>query len=201
MKIVGLCGGSGSGKGKVCEIFREKGIPCIDTDAVYRQLTGQPGALLDALIEEFGNEIISDDKSLNRGALARIVFSSENKEYKLSRLNEIAHKYILDETRRILASHRAGGSELGVVDAPVLFESGFDKECDIIISVVADRQTRISRIIARDHITSADAEQRIASQMSDDELISRSDYVIYNNSDIESLNEQIVSLLAEFNEK
>ena len=93
MKIVGLCGGSGSGKGKVCEIFREKGIPCIDTDAVYRQLTGQPGALLDALIEEFGNEIISDDNSLNRGALARIVFSSENKEYKLSRLNEIAHIY------------------------------------------------------------------------------------------------------------
>ena len=84
MKVIGLCGGSGSGKGTVCDIFREKGILCIDTDAVYRDLTGRRGPLLNALKREFGKEIITDDNALNRRALASIVFSSENADLKLN---------------------------------------------------------------------------------------------------------------------
>lgn len=199
MKVIGLCGGSGSGKGEVCAVFRKNGILAIDTDAVYRDLTARPGPLLMELKAEFGKEIISDSGALNRRALASIVFSSEGSELKLKRLNEIAHKHILDETRAILSRYSADGHKLGVVDAPVLFESGFDRECDYIVSVIAYSHTRVERIMARDGISEAEAEQRIASQMSDAELISRSDFVINNNGDIHSLRRQVIALIEELN--
>ena len=201
MKIIGLCGGSGSGKGAVCSIFRENGIPTIDTDAVYRDLTGGPGPLINELKREFGSSIITTDGVLNRRALAEIVFSSENSKKKLRRLNQLAHKFILDETREILNRHSAHGAMLGVVDAPVLFESGFDAECDMIVSVIADREIRIGRIMARDSITRLDAESRIASQMSDEELISRSDFVIYNNGDLDQLRCRVNAIIEELNQK
>ena len=195
MKIIGLCGGSGSGKGAVCDLFRQKGILCIDTDLVYRDLTSRSGSLLQELEREFGNEIISDENTLNRKALAKIVFSSVSSNENLKRLNEISHKYILDETRRMLRLEATDGARLSVVDAPVLFESGFDRECDLIVCVVADKDVRINRIIARDGITAEQAEERISSQMSDDELISRSDYVINNNDSLEELKDNVFALI------
>ena len=201
MKVIGLCGGSGSGKGAVCSIFREKGILTIDTDLVYRDLTGRPGQLIDALKHEFGSGIITEGGVLDRRALADIVFSSENSGEKLKRLNQIAHKFILDETRAILKWYSADGAELGVVDAPVLFESGFDSECDLIVCVIADKERRISRIMTRDSISRDEAERRIASQMSDNELISRSDFVIYNDGDLGSLGQQVDELIEKIKKK
>ena len=197
MKVIGLCGGSGSGKGAVCSIFRENGILTIDTDAVYRDLTSRPGPLIKALKREFGSSIITADGVLNRRALAEIVFSSENSKEKLERLNKIAHKFILDETRAILSWYSADGVCVGVVDAPVLFESGFDSECDVIVSVVADRDLRIKRIVSRDGISVQQAEERIASQMSDAEVISRSDFVVYNNGDLDQLRQRVLELIDE----
>lgn len=196
MKVIGLCGGSGSGKGTVCDVFRENGIPTIDTDAVYRELTGMPGPLVDALRAEFGDSIITADGTLDRRSLATLIFNSPDATDKLKRLNAIAHKYILDETRNRLYSYSLGGSPLGVVDAPVLFESGFDSECDIIVSVIADKNIRIERIICRDGIGREEAERRIAAQMSDEQLISKSDFVIYNNSDLTNLRGQVDRLIA-----
>ncbi len=197
MKVIGLCGGSGSGKGTVCDVFREHNIPSVDTDAVYREITAIPGPCLDALESEFGSEIITDEGGLNRKTLAAIVFSGDDSTKRLSRLNEIAHRFILDETRRRLEVFRQNGSIAAVVDAPVLFESGFDKECGLVVCVIADRETRIQRIIARDGITRKQAEERINSQLSNEELISRSDFVINNNSDIHSLRNEVSSFLAQ----
>ena len=197
MKVIGLCGGSGSGKGAVCSIFRENGILTIDTDAVYRDLTGRPGPLIDELKREFGSTIITADGVLNRRALAEMVFSSENSKEKLERLNKIAHKFILDETRAILSGYSADAARIGVVDAPVLFESGFDRECDVVVSVVADRDLRIKRIVSRDGISVQQAEERIASQMSDAEVISRSDFVVYNNGDLDQLRQRVLELIDE----
>lgn len=191
MKVIGLCGGSGSGKGMVCRIFAEKNIPCIDTDAVYRELTSQPGPCLYALAEEFGKEIITEGGFLNREYLRKIVFGQENSETKLKRLNEISHNYILEETRRRLIGYENDGALIAIVDAPVLFESGFDSECDVVVSVIADREIRIDRIMNRDSVTRDAAEKRIDAQLSDKEIISRSDFVIYNNSDIDTLRERV----------
>ena len=194
MKVIGLCGGSGSGKGTACKIFSELGIPTIDTDAIYHELTNQRTECLEALISEFGKDIITDNYALNRKKLASIVFSGENSAQRLEMLNKIAHKYILDEARRRIEGYRHNQAKAVIVDAPVLFESGFNKECDIILCVIARGDIRLERITSRDGISEEAAKQRIASQMADEELISRSDIVIRNNSDVDSLREQIINV-------
>lgn len=191
MKVIGLCGGSGSGKGAVSSIFQKIGIPSIDTDAVYREITSSDGPCLRALCEEFGKGIISDDGSLNRKALAKNVFNSKDAKTRLKKLNEIAHNFILDETRRRLDIYKSMGYEAAIVDAPVLFESGFDSECDVILSVVADKETRIERIIHRDKIDRESAITRINSQLSDEEIISRSDFIIRNDLDLYALEDRV----------
>ena len=191
MKVIGLCGGSGSGKGAVSRIFSEISIPSIDTDAVYREMTLSDSPCMRELRGEFGDEVVNSQGGLDRARLASIVFNDPSR---LKTLNKIAHSFILDETRRRLAEYMDEGFPAAIVDAPVLFESGFDTECDEIICVLADRDVRIARIMSRDGITRDAAEKRIASQIPDEILISKCDYAIYNNSDIESLREQILAL-------
>ena len=191
MKVIGLCGGSGSGKGAVSGIFAEIGIPSIDTDAVYREMTLSDSPCMRELRGEFGDEVVNSQGGLDRARLASIVFNDPSR---LEKLNKIAHSFILDETRRRLAAYSDKGCPAVIVDAPVLFESSFDKECDEIVCVVADKDIRTDRIMSRDRITRDAAEKRIASQMPDESLISKCDHVIYNNSDIEYLRKQILSL-------
>lgn len=193
MKIIGLCGGSGSGKGTICQIFQGYGIPAIDTDAVYRDLTEGPSECLAELVSYFGDSIISDG-ALNRSSLASIVFA-KGAEHKLAALNAITHKHILAKTREVISGYIQSGAPAVIVDAPLLFESCFDKECDIIISVVADLDTKISRIMQRDGISRDAASRRIASQKSDEWLVARSDYVIYNNGNLEDLTLQIAQIV------
>ncbi len=201
MKIIGLCGGSGSGKGSVCDIFRENHIPTVDTDLIYRELTSRSGPCLDALTGEFGSDIINKHGAFNRRALADIVFSGADADKRLERLNKISHKFILDETRARLEEYRNEGALYAVVDAPVLFESGFNSECDFVVAVIADREKRIDRIIARDGLNYWDAERRIKNQIPDKEIISRSDFVINNNSSIENLRDEVLSVLSKIKNK
>lgn len=191
MKVIGLCGGSGSGKGMVSELFLLHNIPSIDTDAVYREMINNDSPCLRALTEEFGLEILSSDGSLDRKRLASMVFCGENSGERLNRLNVISHKFILDETRQRLSVLSEMGYKAALVDAPVLFESGFDKECDLTLCVVADRETRILRIMERDGLSREAAEQRINSQLSSAELISRCDLVITNDSNLDELNDEV----------
>ncbi len=187
MKIIGLCGGSGSGKGTVATLLAKMGIPTVDTDLVYRTLTSGPSECLSALADKFGREIIAEDGSLDRAVLRPRVFSGDGAEERLRRLNEISHFHILAETRRRLSEYEKAGFFAATVDAPLLYESGFDSECHAVIAVVADRETRISRIIARDGISREAAEQRIATQISDEELCKRADYVIVNDGNYDTL--------------
>lgn len=195
MFVIGLCGGSGSGKGSVCDIFCKYGIDSIDTDALYHEITSAPSECLTALKNEFGSEIITESGSLNRPRLASIVFSGEGADKRLNRLNEISHKFILDETRRRLDEYRQYGAVATIVDAPALFESGFDSECDLLICVVSDREKRVGRIMSRDCISREKAEARIASQIPDEELIARCDFLIRNDGDLNNLQDEVKNVL------
>ena len=195
MKLIGLCGGSGSGKGTASSIFLKRGIPSVDTDAIYREMTLYYSQCLDALSGEFGNIIIKPDGSLDRKALADIVFCSDDSQKKLTRLNEITHKFILDEARGRLEEFRRLGYPAAIIDAPVLFESGFNKECDVTVCVIADKNVRINRIMSRDGLTESEATRRINAQISDDDLIKKCDYFIRNDSDMDALSAEIDRLI------
>jgi len=90
-----------------------------------------------------------------------------------------------------------GNSKIAVVDAPTLFESGYDKECDIIISVLAPRDQRINRIMQRDKISRQDAEKRINSQHDDEFFKQNSDYTIVNNGNYQVLRKKTFDLMKE----
>lgn len=193
MTVIGLCGGSGSGKGTVARFFEGYGIPSIDADAVYRDITVPGGELIKKLALTFGAAILDENGGLNRAALAKIVFDPANKT-ELDKLNKITHEFVIRETVRRINAFESEGYEFVIFDAPLLFESGFNEKCGIIISVVADKNVRIKRITARDGITPERAEARIASQLSDEYLIERSDFVIYNNGSEHELSAQVASI-------
>ena len=193
MKVIGLCGGSGSGKGTLARMLAENGFLHIDADEVYHELTSSDGPCLREMADAFGTEIISDDGALDRRALSSIVFNKEGKE-KLHLLNSIAHRYVLDEIRKRI-SLVEGAYTAAIVDAPLLFESGFNKECDLIVSVFAPREMRVSRIGARDGITEDAAKRRIDAQLSDEFLRLHSDIIIINDKDIASLRDEAEKLI------
>ena len=180
MKIIGLCGGSGSGKTTASRYMEKLGAAVIDADRVYRELCVPGSPLMAELTDAYGDIIVLPDGSLDRKKLAEIVFADERKR---AELNAITHGHIKAETLSRISAYEKAGYPAVVVDAPLLFEAGFDRFCDITVGITAPRELRISRIIARDGITQKAAEARIASQMSDDELRARCDRIIENNSD------------------
>lgn len=194
MLIIGLTGPSGAGKGTVSKLFEPYNIYSIDTDAVYHKLLIPPSPCLDDLRKEFGDGIISPDGSLDRRALADTVFAKGNGE-RLERLNEITHRYVLDATRKICKEYERIGCPAAIVDAPLLFESGFDSECDFTVSVLADRELRLERIIQRDGISRERAVARLDAQKNDSFYTERSDEIIYNGADVESLRDDVKRIL------
>ena len=196
MKVIGMCGGSGAGKGTVCSIFAELGIKSIDTDKLYHDIISRDSECTLELISFFGDSVYAAP-GIDRRALRDIVFSSEEN---LAQLNMITHKHILAQVRSIINSERC--AEGIIIDAPLLFESGFDKECDTTVCVLADEEIRIKRIIQRDGLTPDAARRRIASQIQNAELIKRCEYSIENNSTEEELRENIAELYKKmFNKK
>lgn len=194
MKIIGLAGGSGSGKGTVCALFEKYNFASIDTDAVYRKITSSAdSACLMALKAEFGADIINSDGSLNRASLAKTVFA-DGAESKRERLNKITHAYVLAEVRRQIPTLAERGFVGVIIDAPLLFESGFDKECNIILCVISNKNARVARIVARDGITEEMARSRISAQLDDEYLIAHSDYVICNDGDRKELEEKVADV-------
>ena len=193
MKVIGLCGGSGSGKGSVCRAFSRYDIPSIDADAVYHYLTSSPGACLDELKAEFGQSVVKNG-ALDRSVLRELVFSGEDAPVKQARLNSITHKSVLDEIRKLISTYRNDGRKGVLVDAPMLFESGFDKECQYTIAVTADQNVRIARIMLRDSITFDQAYRRISLQKSDSWLIENTDFHICNNSTLDDLADRVAQI-------
>jgi dephospho-CoA kinase len=178
---IGLCGSSGSGKGYVCKKFKAYGVEYIDTDKVYRDIAVGGSECVNELCAFFGDEIASPDGSLDRRELSKRVFEGEGSKERLKVLNEITHKYIKKETERILWENEEKGVIATIIDAPVLFESGFDKMCDVTVCVTAPTELKINRILKRDNIPIEKAEARLQSQLSDGSLRERCDYEIVND--------------------
>ncbi len=194
-KFIGLTGPSGAGKGEVSKILSKMGFYHFDCDKIYHDLLIPPSPCLDELRLSFGDSIFFENGELNRKALAEIVFSDNGQKTKLPILNSITHKYVLEEVQRQaeeLKEYRAF-----TVDAPTLFESGFDGQCDVVIAVLAEKETRIERIIAREGLSREAAEARINAQPDDSFYSERSDYVIYNNGSLEALEKELKRIAEE----
>ncbi|MDF2568126.1 MAG: dephospho-CoA kinase [Oscillospiraceae bacterium] len=185
--IIGLTGQSGSGKSTVSDVFKSKGFQVVDADMVARELVSPQSGCLQEIEKNFGNDILNEDRSLNRKKLGDIVF---NNKKKLILLNSIMYPAIIEEINRRIARFCSEGAKFIVLDAPTLFESGADAICDVIISVIAPEEMRVKRIINRDKITQEQARSRLSSQHHDDFYKSRSDYIITNDGEITAVEKQ-----------
>jgi L-threonylcarbamoyladenylate synthase len=182
---IGLTGGTGSGKGYICNELKKRGFKIIDCDYYSRKITEKDSSIFPELQSEFGQDIIKNGE-LDRKLLAKRAFSDKQKT---NRLNEIMHPAIIE-----LCKKEANG--LCVLDAPQLFEANMQSDCYKVISVIAPKELRIERIIARDNITREEVEQRISAQYDDDYFIDNSDFVIYNdNRDIKTQIDNILEVI------
>ena len=187
MKILGLTGGSGTGKSAACTAFARLGCGVIDADATYRTLCDTCEPMLKEIQNVFG-DVFSTDGKLDRKKLGVIVFADAQK---LQQLNAITHPYIRQAARDAFAAYSKRGCLLCIYDAPVLFEGQMETLCDKTCAVLAARNTRIARIVARDAITEEYAALRIDAQKDDAVYRERCDYIVQNDADLDTLYTQV----------
>lgn len=190
MKLYGLTGGSGAGKSAAAALFAKHGFGWVDADAVYRTLCTPGSALLDALEDAFG-QVRTPDGALDRPALAARVFSDSTQ---LARLDAIVHPHIWAASQQAFAQLETRGVTHILYDAPTLFQAGFDRHCDAVIGVIAPRDVRLARIIARDGLSPAAAAARIDAQPDDRFYRTRCQYLLENDGDLTRLQAQVDAL-------
>jgi dephospho-CoA kinase len=178
---VGLTGGIGSGKSEVAKVFARLGALVIDADALARDAVA-PGSVGLARIAARWPGVVGADGALDRAALAAVVFADGSAR---DELNAIVHP----EVRRLGAEREAaaGPEQIVVHDVPLLFEGPFYRECDANVLVVADKETRVGRVVARSGLTPEDVERRMAAQIDPERARELADYTIDNDGTIDAL--------------
>lgn len=181
MKLFGLTGGIGMGKSTSGRLLSARGIPVTDTDDLARQLVepGQPA--LEEIRQAFGPGIVESNGRLNRGELARKVFSDKAA---LQKLESILHPLIRELWRADVARWRENGQKFGVVTVPLLFETGAAPEFAAVICVACSAASQIQRLRERNW-SSEQIKQRIDSQWPIDKKIAQSDFVIWTDTTLE----------------
>src|SRR5699024_4855739 len=176
--ILGLTGSIATGKSTVSLMFDDYEIPVIDADKVARQVVVPGEQAYNEIVKEFGEDILREDKMLDRKKLGSIVFADEEKRKKL---NNIIHPQIRKKMLHDRDQLVEQGEKCVVLDIPLLFESELTHFVDKVIVVYADPKIQLERLMERDESTEEEAKQRINSQMSIKEKAARADTVINNN--------------------
>ncbi|MCG7268714.1 MULTISPECIES: dephospho-CoA kinase [Corynebacterium] len=185
MLKVGLTGGMGSGKSTVARRFAELGAVIIDADQIARDVVEPGEPTLAELAEAFGEGILLDDGSLNRGELAKRAFVSAEKT---ELLNSITHPRIEQRTEE---QFNAAGDAIIVFDSPLLIEMGQSEAQDLVVVVHTPVEVRLDRLVESRGVDREDAKQRIAKQISDDKRLQFADVVLENSGTEEDLVRQV----------
>ncbi|MBQ4109312.1 MAG: dephospho-CoA kinase [Clostridia bacterium] len=192
MKLtVGVTGLSGAGKSTVSDFLCKNGFHLIDADKIARDVLCYGSEGYFRVLEEFGNEYINHDKTINRKKLGATVFSDKNK---LEKLNAITLPLII---KTMLEEVDSSCSEYILMDAPLLLDCELKDICDEIIYVYAEREKIIERIIKRDGISRKVAEDRINSQRDDEYFRKYATIIIENNNGKNDLIEKAGKLLCQ----
>jgi dephospho-CoA kinase len=191
MVRVGLTGGIASGKSLVAAELAARGAIIIDADVLAREVVEPGTPAMAAIIDRFGSDVVQDGQ-LDRVRLAQIVFADPSARRDLER---IVHPAV---RARAAELERAAGDAAVVVHViPLLVETGQQKNFDLVVTVDADHETQVQRLMARNGFTRAEAESRIAAQASREDRKRSADVVLDNTGTVAQLREQIDALWAE----
>ncbi|WP_044894534.1 dephospho-CoA kinase [Bacillus alveayuensis] len=191
--IIGLTGGIASGKSTVAKMLLELGIPVIDADQIAREVVEVGEEAYLQIVKEFGEEILQEDRTIDRGKLGSIVFHDKEKR---QRLNSIVHPAVRKKMLMQKDQYIRSGENAIVLDIPLLFESNLTHLVDKIIVVYVDEHIQLQRLMARNGLSKEEAEARMKAQMPLIEKVSKADAVINNNGTIEETKQQLLNILA-----
>jgi len=198
MVIVALTGGIGSGKSTVAGMFKDEGAYVIDFDHLARSVVEPDKPAWRDIVDYFGPEILSPDRTLNRSALAEIVFSDDESR---KALEGFTHPRIFKESDALVkAIKRKDPFSVVIIDFPLLFELELNKKFDRVIVVYVPRAVQLKRIIERDGLAREEAEKRLNSQVSIEEKRSLSDYIINSEGDLNDTRNQVRKAIHELKE-
>ena len=195
MLKVGLTGSIAVGKTFVVSMFAKLGCATFDADKVAH-LVMEPGrpAYVE-IVRAFGEEILAENGLIDRQKLGSIVFRDEARR---KGLNEIVHPRVIEEQNKLLAAAEADDPNgIAIIDAALMIESGGYKRFDKLIVVHCDLETQIDRLTRRNQISRADAQQRIAAQMSSEEKLRYADYAIDTSGDLEATCQRVTEVYEE----
>ncbi len=184
--IIGLTGGIATGKSTASAIFRAAGIPVIDNDHIVHELWNDEKEMIKKVEEHFGFSIHAE----GRKKLAQIIFSDETKR---KELNAIVHPYVFKKIEEQKEQYHH--EPIIVIDMPLLFEVGYEDQCDDVCLVYVDLETQKKRLMMRDQLSIEDAMKRIQSQMSIEEKKELADVIFDNTQTIKDLEDQITSYI------
>ncbi len=185
MLVVGLTGGIGSGKSSVANRLVERGATLIDADEIVKELQepGQP--VLASMVERFGDGILRPDGTLDRQAVADLVFGDEAA---LKDLNAIVHPAVQAEMAARMAA-AAGTDSIVVMDIPLLTEKRPGMGHVIVVDVPTE--VAVQRLVDNRGFTEADARARVANQISREERLALADFVVDNSGDLAQLDAEV----------
>lgn len=188
MLLVALTGGIASGKTTVAKMLVALGAEEIDADQVAREVV-EPGTIgLEQIRADFGESVIADDGSLNREALASLVFADPNKR---EQLESILHPLIKTRTAELIA---ASNSEIVLYTVPLLVESGVDHSFDFVITVESGREIQLERLQRARGLSATEAQQRLTAQATREQRESRANSVIDSSGSMQQLEQQVGEL-------
>lgn len=192
MKVYGLTGNIGSGKSTVARMLRELGAFTLDADEVAREIVSPGEPALAEIVAGFGGEILRDDGTLDRGALAEVVFADERAR---ERLNRITHPRILERIKERISA-RSDEQQVVFVEASLIDRKsgGLNDLIDGLVVVTCPGELRERRVAERDGLSPEEIRRRMDSQVSEAEKTSQADFLIENSSDMENLDAQVRAL-------
>lgn len=192
--LIGLTGGIGAGKSTVAQLFKERGVPIVDADAIARDVVKPGEPALAELVEYFGDSIVGAGGELNRGKLAEVAFADAESH---EALNAIMHPAISTETAKRIDALRGDHSVI-VHDVPLLVEAGLAGNYDLTVLVDTPAELRLQRLTELRGMDPEDAKNRIVAQATDEQRRAVCDVALDNSGDIEHLRAQFEQMWERF---
>ncbi len=193
MLKVGLKGGIGSGKSTASKFFEKLGAFILDADKEAKNLLEKNEIVQHEVISEFGTDIINATGKVDKNKLARVAFQDVDHQ---RRLNSVVHPYIYDLIDKKFDKVLSDGKyDVFIIDAAMIYESGYDIHLDYIIVITAQLQNRMERALSRKTLTREEILKRIEFQWPEEEKVGMADFVIHNDGTEKELNDNIKSII------
>lgn len=193
MLLVGLTGGIGSGKSTVAEMFRSRGAVVFDADELARLAVAPGSPAVARVAERLGRDVLAEDGSLDRAAVAARVFEDENARRDLE---AIVHPEVFRLLMEGIQRYRDSDAVV-VFDAPLIVETGFHRACDAVVLVTAPVEERVARLVEQRRMLEEDARRRVAAQVTDDQREPLAHHVLRNTGSMQDLEHRVDELFDE----